>query len=56
MIGTFDATTIVVEGVEGVPLTIVGMGFEGLEYLSDSIQYPSLYDHMSDKWRCVYHV
>jgi hypothetical protein len=26
----FDTTTIVVEGVEGVPLTIVGMGVEGL--------------------------
>jgi hypothetical protein len=30
MIGTFDTTTIVVEGVEGVPLTIVGMGVEGI--------------------------
>jgi hypothetical protein len=30
MIGTSDTTTIVVEGVEGVSLTIVGMGVEGL--------------------------
>jgi hypothetical protein len=30
MIGTFDTTTIVVEGVEGVLLTIVGMGVKGL--------------------------
>jgi hypothetical protein len=30
MIGTYDITTIVVEGVEGVPFTIVGMGVEGL--------------------------
>jgi hypothetical protein len=30
MIGTFDTTTIVVEGVEGVPLTIMGMGVEGI--------------------------
>jgi hypothetical protein len=30
MIGTSDTTTIVVEGVEGVPSTIVGMGVEGL--------------------------
>jgi hypothetical protein len=29
MIGTSDTTTILVEGVEGVPLTIVGMGFDG---------------------------
>jgi hypothetical protein len=30
MIGAFDTTTIVVEGVEGVSLTVVGMGVEGL--------------------------
>jgi hypothetical protein len=30
MIGSSDTTTIVVEGVEGVPLNIVGMGIEGL--------------------------
>jgi hypothetical protein len=30
MMGTFDTTTIVVEGVEGASFTIVGMGFEGL--------------------------
>jgi hypothetical protein len=30
MIGAPDTTTIVVEGVEGVPLTIVGVGVEGL--------------------------
>jgi hypothetical protein len=30
MIGTYETTTIVVEGVEGVLLTIVGMGVEGL--------------------------
>jgi hypothetical protein len=30
MIGTLENTTIVVKGVEGVSLTIVGMGFEGL--------------------------
>jgi hypothetical protein len=30
MMGTSDTTTMVVEGVEGVPLTIVGMGVEGL--------------------------
>jgi hypothetical protein len=30
MIGTFDTTTIVVEGVEILTLTIVGMGVEGL--------------------------
>jgi hypothetical protein len=30
MMGTFNTTTMVVEGVEGVPLTIVGMGVEGL--------------------------
>jgi hypothetical protein len=30
MIGTLDTTSIVVEGVEGVLLTIVGMGVEGL--------------------------
>jgi hypothetical protein len=28
--GTSDTTTIVVEGVEGVPLTTEGMGVEGL--------------------------
>jgi hypothetical protein len=28
--GTFSTTTILVEGVEGVPLTIVSMGVEGL--------------------------
>ena len=28
MMGTSDTTTMVVEGVEGVPLTIVGMGVE----------------------------
>jgi hypothetical protein len=28
--GAFGTTTIVFEGIEGVPLTIVGMGFEGL--------------------------
>jgi hypothetical protein len=30
MIGPFGATTMEVSGVEGVPLTIVGMGVEGL--------------------------
>jgi hypothetical protein len=30
MIGSSDTTTIVVAWVEGVPLTIVGVGFEGL--------------------------
>jgi hypothetical protein len=30
MIGTSGTTTVVVEGVEGVPLTIVGMGVEGI--------------------------
>jgi hypothetical protein len=30
MMGTYGTTTMVVEGVEGVPLTIVGMGVGGL--------------------------
>jgi hypothetical protein len=30
MIGTYGTTTIEVLGVEGVPLTIMGMGVEGL--------------------------
>jgi hypothetical protein len=30
MIGTSNTTTIVVEGVEGFPLTTLGMGVEGL--------------------------
>jgi hypothetical protein len=30
MIGTFGTTTIVVEGVEGLLLTIVGMGVKGI--------------------------
>jgi hypothetical protein len=30
MIGSSSTTTIVVAGVEGVPLTIVGVGVEGL--------------------------
>jgi hypothetical protein len=30
MIGAFGTTTMEVVGVEGVPLTIVGMGVEGL--------------------------
>jgi hypothetical protein len=28
--GTFDTTTIMVKDVEGVPLTTLGMGVEGL--------------------------
>jgi hypothetical protein len=30
MIGAFGTTTIVVEGVKGVPLTIVGVGVKGV--------------------------
>jgi hypothetical protein len=30
MMGTFGTTTMVVEGIEGIPLTIVGMGVEGI--------------------------
>jgi hypothetical protein len=30
MMGTFGAIIVVVEGIEGILLTIVGMGFEGL--------------------------
>jgi len=30
MIGAYDIATVVVAGVKGVPLTIVGMGVEGL--------------------------
>jgi hypothetical protein len=28
--GTYGTTTVVVEGVEGIPLTIEGIGVEGL--------------------------
>jgi hypothetical protein len=30
MMGTSKTTTVVVEGVEGFPLTTVGMGVEGI--------------------------
>jgi hypothetical protein len=30
ILGAYDTTTIVVAGVEGVPLTMVGVGVEGL--------------------------
>jgi hypothetical protein len=30
MMGTYGTTTNVVEGAKGVPLTIVGMGVEGI--------------------------
>jgi hypothetical protein len=33
MIGASGTTTIVVTGVEWVPLIIVGVGFEGLPFL-----------------------
>jgi hypothetical protein len=56
MMGTSVTTTIVVEGMEGDPLTMVGVGVKGLQYLSDLTQYSYLYDHKYGRWRCVYHV
>jgi hypothetical protein len=42
MIGASGTTTIVVAGVEGVPLTIVCGESKGSQYSEDLVQYSSL--------------
>jgi hypothetical protein len=45
--GTFGTTIIVIDSNKEVALTMVCMGVEDYQYLSDSTQYSYSYDHKS---------